>query len=223
MHLQFDAGQLTIVADDPTEREQLTLWATVADGHLFALARTGSDTLALRDAGASADVRREPINITFDTTPMPLQLISNLAETPFLLDGRWYASIEGFWQGLKYENDQTRVAIAKLAGHPAKAAGNSAPASDIISYAGRDVRVGTYGHWALMARANRAKFEQHEPARAALLSTGTRPLEHRVARDSRTIPGVIMASIWIRLRTALAASPGSAPAGQTRFRPDRLP
>jgi predicted NAD-dependent protein-ADP-ribosyltransferase YbiA (DUF1768 family) len=51
-----------------------------------------------------------------------------------------------------------------------------------------------------MERACRAKFEQNAEARAALLATGDRPLTHVVRRDSTTIPGVIMAQIWMRIR-----------------------
>jgi len=36
-----------------------------------------------------------------------------------------------------------------------------------------------------------------------LLATGERPLVHHVPRDSRTIPGVIMAEIWMALRSEL--------------------
>lgn len=56
-----------------------------------------------------------------------------------------------------------------------------------------------------MAKACRAKFTQHEAARQALLGTGERPLIHRLprGRDSRTIPGLIMADIWMKLRTRL--------------------
>jgi predicted NAD-dependent protein-ADP-ribosyltransferase YbiA (DUF1768 family) len=55
----------------------------------------------------------------------------------------------------------------------------------------------------LMRRACKAKFEQNENARAALLGTGTRPLVHLVRPDSRTIPGVVMADIWMKLRADL--------------------
>ncbi len=58
-------------------------------------------------------------------------------------------------------------------------------------------------HWQLMRRACRAKFEQNAGARAALLGTGSRPLVHCIRPDSRTIPGVIMADIWMKLRTIL--------------------
>jgi predicted NAD-dependent protein-ADP-ribosyltransferase YbiA (DUF1768 family) len=51
-----------------------------------------------------------------------------------------------------------------------------------------------------MRRACEAKFAQHEGARTALLDTGERWLTHRVRKDSRTIPGAIMADIWMRIR-----------------------
>jgi hypothetical protein len=54
-----------------------------------------------------------------------------------------------------------------------------------------------------MERACAAKFEQHAQARRALLATGERPLTHKVRPDSRTIPGVILADIWMRLRERL--------------------
>ena len=42
-----------------------------------------------------------------------------------------------------------------------------------------------------------------DEAREALLSTKNRPLVHRMRRDSKTIPGVIMADIWMRIRADL--------------------
>ena len=36
-----------------------------------------------------------------------------------------------------------------------------------------------------------------------LLGTGIRPLVHLVRPDSRTIPGVVMADIWMKLRAEL--------------------
>ena len=55
-----------------------------------------------------------------------------------------------------------------------------------------------------MECACEAKFSQHEEARRALLNTKERPLVHKTRRDSRTIPGVIMAEIWTRIRSRLA-------------------
>jgi len=39
------------------------------------------------------------------------------------------------------------------------------------------------------------------------LSTGTRPLVHKTLRDSRNIPGAIMAEIWMRIRGRLVDGP----------------
>src|SRR5438874_1109534 len=69
-----------------------------------------------------------------------------------------------------------------------------------VVYGGREVAAGTWEHWELMERACWAKFTQNENARQALLSTAGRPLTHRTRRDSRDIPGVIMAEIWTRIR-----------------------
>ncbi len=135
---------------------------------------------------------------------MPLQLISNLAQTPFELDGRRYASIEGFWQGLKFPDEVDRQRLAALHGHAAKAAGPSLKPGDRITYNRREIVAGTVDHWALMEQASRAKFEQHAAARAALSSTRPRGLVHRVPVDSRTIPGIVMADIWMRIRAEIA-------------------
>ena len=86
--------------------------------------------------------------------------------------------------------------------------------------AGREIVPGTWDHWRLMEAACRAKFEQCSEARAALLATGNRPLTHVVRRDSRTIPGVVMAEIWMRIRRRLRrdmeAGPSRPDAGRAR-------
>ena len=90
--------------------------------------------------------------------------------------------------------DKRSVAPSVACGKPIKR-----PA-DVLLFESRAVRVGTFDHWSLMEQACRAKFEQHAAARAALLATAPRPLAHKMRRDSRTIPAVIMAEIWMRIR-----------------------
>lgn len=172
--------------------------------------------LHVRAIGTDAEVRRRPINITSLAKP-PLALISNLAHTPFELDGLDYASVEGFWQGLKFGEEADRIRITAMHGLAAKEAGRGAPRGAVIRYGGEPIRTGTWEHWRLMERACRAKFAQHEAARAALLGTGGLLLTHRIGRDSKTIPGVIMAAIWMRIRdrllrpTAGASAPDDDP------------
>jgi predicted NAD-dependent protein-ADP-ribosyltransferase YbiA (DUF1768 family) len=174
-------------------------WLAAHVGKVFWLRESKDKTLIFHSLGDRADACREPLNIT-SRSRGSLNLISNFAATPFVLDEQGYASIEGFWQGLKFPADDDRRRLAGLAGSEAKDAGYYAPPADHIIYLGQDVRVGTWDHWRLMERACSAKFEQHAAAREALLSTGTRPLVHQTKPDSRSIPGVIMADIWMRLR-----------------------
>lgn len=54
-----------------------------------------------------------------------------------------------------------------------------------------------------MRKACEAKFTLNSEAREALLATGERWLTHKVRRVSRTIPGAIMADIWMRIRAKL--------------------
>jgi predicted NAD-dependent protein-ADP-ribosyltransferase YbiA (DUF1768 family) len=171
-------------------------------GDVFRLEDQG-DGVRLTRLGPEADACAHPINITA-RSPAPLDLISNFAATPFSLDERPYASVEGFWQALKVADVAEQVRIAALHGYAAKHALADATWPAEILYDGQPVRTGTSAHWALMKRAVRAKFEQHAEAREALLSTGKRPLTHRVRRDSETIPGVVMAEIWMAVRRSLA-------------------
>lgn len=214
MRIRQTGRYLTFTAETDTESADLAAVAGDIAGQHFRVDTVNSDTLSMRIAGpGKAEVDRresrkahasEPINIAFDATPMPLRLISNLAATPFMLDGRRYASVEGFWQGLKFADPEARERVAALSEMAAKAVGPKSEPGDRFAYEGREWVVGTVDHWALMERANRAKFEQSETARAALLSTGDKPLEHKVIPDSRTIPGIIMADIWMRIRRDLS-------------------
>jgi hypothetical protein len=196
-------GLFVATVEAPDERA-LQAWVAALADHVFIMRIQDDRTIQFRDIGRRDEACREPVNIVYDRTEPPVQLISNLAHTPFELDDRLYASVEGFWQGLKFDEETARAEIAGRHGQEARRSGQSA--SDILSltYEGREVRVGTHEHWALMRRACSAKFEQHEAARAALLATGIRPLEHRVRRDSKTIPGVLMAEIWMEIRKQLA-------------------
>src|SRR5262249_38938650 len=128
------------------------------------------------------------------------------ATAPFELDGRSYQSVESFWQGLKFPHDADRRRLAMADGARARAEGETQGYGATISYETREIVVGTWPHWQLMDKACRAKFQQNTEARAALLATRERPLTHIVRRDSRTIPGVIMADIWMRIRKRLRST-----------------
>ena len=177
------------------------------EGHVVRLGKNSGDGLTLVDLGPEADARREPINVTSRAPDESVRLIGNFATAPFELDGQHYRSVESFWQGLKFESAADRRRLASLEGPAARGEGDPKGYGATIKYQGKSIAVGTRDHWDLMERACWAKFTQDEPARAALLATGDRPLVHRVRRDSRTIPGVIMAEIWMKVRGKLNLSP----------------
>jgi len=195
---------LVLVPESDDEHAALAVWKAAHDGFAFAAADNSGTGVTLAALGPRAEACREPINVT-SFSPDPIRLIANFAPTPFELDGERYACVEAFWQSLRFPPEQRRR-IAALAGPVAKQESEKQPYGSHVVYEGREIPVGAYEHWKLMRRACTAKFEQNEDARAALLATGERPLIHRVARDSRAIPGVIMAEIWMELRAALRQS-----------------
>ena len=203
MKVRLKPNLIVVTAESPEERETLTGWARDWDGHVFLMKLQDAQTFRLNGLGTRADACRETINVTSRSDDPAIQLISNFAHTPFVLDDREYASVESFWQGLKFPEEERRTEIAPLHGNPARQAGFGAEESVMIEYRGRTIRVGTADHWQVMSLACWAKFNQHEAARQALLGTGERPLMHRTRRDSRSIPGVVMADIWMKIRRGL--------------------
>jgi len=187
---------LVVTGETDEERQSVTEFASSMNQRAFALVHQDPQTFRLSDLGPIPEACREPINISSRSVSPAIQLISNFAHTPFELDGQSYASVEAFWQGLKFPDQSRGRQIAALHGQEARQTGFDAQESVTIEYQDQIVRVDTYDHWRLMSAACWAKFNQHEMARQALLETGERPLQHRTRRDSRTIPGVIMADIW---------------------------
>jgi predicted NAD-dependent protein-ADP-ribosyltransferase YbiA (DUF1768 family) len=209
MRVQFNPDTLILVPDSDAEASELAAWKARHDGFVFALAADAGSGARLTTLGPRAEACREPINV-YSANPDPrIRIIANFAPTPFTLDGMRYACVEAFWQSLRFPLDE-RTRIAALDGATAKRASDERPYGSHVHYAGEAIAVGTYAHWQLMRRACEAKFAQNEDASAALLATGERPLVHRVRPDSLTIPGVVMADIWMALRTRLRGEPGAA-------------
>jgi predicted NAD-dependent protein-ADP-ribosyltransferase YbiA (DUF1768 family) len=203
MKVRLKPNLVVVNAETGEEVEALAAWAKQAEGHVFAFRMQDERTFLLSDLGPRAEACREPINVTSRSPDPAIRLISNLAHTPFELDGQPFGCVEAFWQGLKFPDERRRQEIAPLHGHAARTIGFEALEATTTEYRGQTIRVGTADHWRLMAAACWAKFNQHEPARLALLGTGGHPLVHVTKRDSRNIPGVIMADIWMKIRRGL--------------------
>ena len=136
-----------------------------------------------------------------------LGLLSNFAATPFVFHGRSYASLEGFWQMMKYPDgpadpratfpgitwQHTREEVGRMVGMEAKAAGDPATANmkamgiDWVSFEGRQMPYWTQEkgeHYALIVEATWEKVRQNRNVREVLLSTGDlilRPDHHQAA------------------------------------------
>jgi predicted NAD-dependent protein-ADP-ribosyltransferase YbiA (DUF1768 family) len=204
MKALLQSNDLVLVPEAEEERTALAAWKIAHADFAFAMVENSGTGATLTSLGRRAEACREPINVT-GNSPDPIRLIANFAPTPFELDGERYACVEAFWQSLRFPLEE-RPRIAAMAGPVAKQESEKRPYGSHVVYGGRTIPVGAFDHWQLMRRACNAKFEQNENARAALLATGDRPLIHVVRHDSRTVPGVIMAEIWMELRAGLRRS-----------------
>jgi predicted NAD-dependent protein-ADP-ribosyltransferase YbiA (DUF1768 family) len=124
-----------------------------------------------------------------------LGLLSNFAATPFTLRGQRYASMEGFWQMMKYPEGPddpratfpnlrwalTRQQVTQLTGFEAKRAGT--PADDNmkkmgitwVTFEGKRIEYKPAipgAHYRLIVEATREKIRQNPQARQVLLATG---------------------------------------------------
>ena len=124
-----------------------------------------------------------------------LGLLSNFAATPFTFRRQRYASLEGFWQMMKYPEGPddpratfpglhwafTRRQIAQMTGFDAKRAGTLAEDNmrkmgiDWVSFEGKrfEYRPSIPGeHYQLIVTATREKVRQNPEVRKVLLATG---------------------------------------------------
>lgn len=152
--------------------------------------------------------KRVPYNVASNSKNRIEKRLSNLDYAPFVLHGRQYASIEGFWQGLKFpEGSEMRAQVAAMSGLPSKTIGDTAEKSSTFEYLGQEYRVGSNEHRLLMKAALRAKFGQNPDCLQLLLATGNAEIIHEPKRkdgtsypDSPTIPAAIFSRFLMELR-----------------------
>jgi predicted NAD-dependent protein-ADP-ribosyltransferase YbiA (DUF1768 family) len=124
-----------------------------------------------------------------------LGLLSNFAATPFTFHGKRYASLEGFWQMMKYPenaNDPratfpglhwayTREQVAQLTAFDAKHAGDLASKNmqrmgiTWVTFEGKRMEYKSAvpgAHYRLIVAATRAKVRQNPDVKKVLLATG---------------------------------------------------
>lgn len=162
-----------------------------------------------------------------------LGLLSNFAPTPFELHDRRFASLEGFWQAMKYPEDQddpraapvdsegravvwphARAEVEQLTAFEAHTAGVEAEALmqrlgvDWVSYRGERLRfkddpVHIDRHHALIVEATWAKVRQNPDVRRVLLSTGDLVLRPDHHEDADGTKAWRYCTIWMEIRREL--------------------
>ena len=124
-----------------------------------------------------------------------LGLLSNFAATPFTFRGKRYASLEGFWQMMKYPESaddpraksaelpwaHTREQVAQMTAFDAKRAGDLASENmkrlgiTWVSFEGKRMEyrpVAPGEHYRLIVAATREKVRQNPEVQKVLLATG---------------------------------------------------
>lgn len=160
-----------------------------------------------------AELPSDVVNVDSRSEDPVVGMLSNFAETPIELDGEWYASVEAFWQAIKFpEGSAEREQVAQMTAPNAKRAGAAVETPLNIEYGGKLIAHGSPQHHYLARRALGAKFEQHEAAREALLETGDRELTHvlydsdgNLIPDSWSLPARVFTSHLVEIRDELKA------------------
>jgi len=157
-----------------------------------------------------------------------LGILSNFAPTPFVYHGVRYASVEGFWQMMKYPEGPddprraspsvhwayTRQQVAQLTAFEAKHAGDLGEQNmavmgiDYVTFEGNRMiyKSREHGeHYRLIVAAMREKLRQNPQVRQTLLATGNlilRPDHHQSPSDPDEWRYF---DIWMQFRSELQA------------------
>jgi len=109
------------------------------------------------------------------------RMLTNFAATPFTMHGRRFASAEGFYQSMLFNDQATRLQIASTTGREAKRWGKKAhvtPGDMVLLWDGRQAPYASEEFYAEAMRGVRCKFEQNPEIAELLVATGDLPLEH---------------------------------------------
>ena len=162
-----------------------------------------------------------------------LGLLSNFAATPFNFKGKRYASLEGFWQMMKYPEGPkdprakfpglewkfTREQVGNMTSFEAKSAGTLADLNmkkmriTWVSFAGKrfEYRPKTPGeHYRLIVAATHAKVDQNPEVKKVLLATGNLILKPDHYQEPNAPAAWRYYEILTQIRTELQKHTGSA-------------
>lgn len=153
-----------------------------------------------------------------------LGLLSNFAPTPFKYRGRDYASVEGFWQSLKYpenSNDPrlqnkalvwpfSRKQVELMTGFEAKRAGDAASENmkklgiNWVSFEGKRLiykELGESPFYRLIEDVMKEKLKQNPEVRKVLIQTGDLKLRPDHVPGPAELKAWQYHEIWMKLRS----------------------
>jgi len=155
-----------------------------------------------------------------------LGLLSNFAPTPFVFHGKHYASLEGFWQMMKYPEDAndarakfpgiewkyTRDQVAQMVSFEAKRAGDLGEENmkkmgiNWVSFEGKqfEYKAAKPGeHYKLIVAAMWEKVKQNPEVKKVLLSTGDLILKPDHRQEPNAPAEWRYFEIWMQIRSEL--------------------
>ncbi len=155
-----------------------------------------------------------------------LGLLSNFAATPFVFHGKRYASLEGFWQMMKYPENaddpraqflgltwpNTREQVAQMTAFDAKHAGDIADANmkkmgiDWVTFEGTRMvyhAPGESDFYKLIVAATREKVRQNPDVQKVLLATGNLVLKPDHHHEPNAVAAWHYYDILMDIRTEL--------------------
>lgn len=155
-----------------------------------------------------------------------LGLLSNFAPTPFTFRGKRYASVEGFWQMMKYPEGAsdprtnspgvqwryTRDEVAQMTAFEAKRAGDLAEKNLMqlgitwVSFEGEHMEyrpARPSEHYRLIVAAMREKLRQNPEVKKVLLATGDLMLRPDHHQEANAPAAWRYYDIWMQLRAEL--------------------
>lgn len=153
-----------------------------------------------------------------------LGILSNFAATPFVLDDVHYASVEGFWQMMKYPEDSedprsallypfTREEVSSMTAFTAKDAGKIGEQKmkelgiDWVTYRGERMvycSVETGLHYDLIKKAMWEKVKQNPEVKRILLLTGDLILKPDHHSEGCQAPEWKYYELWMDIRRELS-------------------
>ena len=159
-----------------------------------------------------------------------LGILSNFAATPFTLDGKRYASVEGFWQMMLYPEGRddprakfpgiiwphTRDEVSQMTAFVAKDAGDIGEKNmqkmgiDWVTFDGKRMKYWSMEkgeHYRIIVAAMRAKLEQNPNVKQILFSTGNLVLRPDHYQEENSPAEWRYFQIWMDLRSELKAAP----------------